>query len=96
MGGASRYKETGNSVAGDPDPEWLDVAVEAVYEDIQPLIDQMYGICEEEVKKHHNGDVNDLFKAVIEDCLFVVFDKIDKFKELDKEAQKIGLTKANK
>ena len=96
MSPAQRFKGTGNSIAGDPDSEWLDTAVEAVYGDIQPLIDQMYGICEEEVKKHHNGDVNDLFKAVIEDCLFVVFDKIDKFKELDKEAQKIGLIKANK
>ena len=96
MGEASRYKETGNSIAGDPEPEWLDVAVEAVYGDIQPLIDQIYNICEEEAKKHHNGDVNDLFKAVIEDCLFVVFDKVDKFKELDKGAQKIGLIKANK
>ena len=75
MGGANRYKETGNSIAGDPDPEWLDVAVEAVYGDIQPLIDQMYGICEEEAKKHHNGNVDDLFRAVIEDCLFVVFAK---------------------
>ena len=75
MGGANRYKETGNSIAGDPDPVWLDVAVEAVYGDIQPLIDQMYGICEEEAKKHHNGDKDDLFRAVIEDCLFVVFAK---------------------
>ena len=91
MGGASRYKEMGNSIAGDPDPEWLDIAVEAVYGDIQPLIDQIHNICEEEAKKHHNGDVNDLLKAVIEDYLFVVFDKIDKFKELDEEAQKIGL-----
>ena len=74
MGEASRYKETGNSIAGDPEPEWLDVAVEAVYGDIQPLIDQMYGICEEEAK-HHNGDKDDLFRAVIEDCLFVVFCK---------------------
>ena len=79
MGGASRYKEMGNSIAGDPDPEWLDVAVEAIYGDIQPLIDQMYGICEKEAK-HHNGEVTDLFKAVIEDCLFVVFDKVDKSK----------------
>ena len=72
-----RYIESGNSIAGDPDPEWLDVAVEAVYGDIQPLIDQIYNICEEDAK-HHNGEVTDLFKAVIEDCLFVVFDKVDK------------------
>ena len=79
------YIESGNSIAGDPDPEWLDVAVEAIYGDIQPLIDQIHNICEEEAKNHHSGDVNDLFKAVIEDCLFVVFDE-DKYKprELDK------------
>ena len=77
-----RYLESGNSIAGDPDPEWLDTAVEAVYGDIQPLIDQIHHICEEEAK-HHNGDVNDLFKAVIEDCLFVVFDKVDKSNGVD-------------
>ena len=88
MSATQRYLQTGNSIAGDPDPEWLDVAVEAVYGDIQPLIDQIYGICEKEAK-HHNGEVDDLFKAVIEDCLFVVFDdeltahkvKIDKLKK---------------
>ena len=75
MGGASRYKETGNSIAGDPEPEWLDVAVEAVYGDIQPLIDQMYGICEEEAKKHHNGDKDDLFGAVAEDFFSLFLQK---------------------
>ena len=75
MSATQRYKETGNSIAGDPDPEWLDVAVEAVYGDIQPLIDQIYGICEEQAKKHHNGDVNDLFRAVIEDFFSLFLQK---------------------